>query len=418
MEELEIALGQRALPSVHGEQTTASAYAGLGSRHILVLADGSVGEVPSRLAAQTACSAALSRIRSSVLPELVDTLVEAFAEAHHAVRRVLLGTAAEGKGQAALLVVSIDAHGVIAARVGGGRVYLLRGDRLDAIYRGGGPEGLGAGGMPPEPEMIAGGEALGTGDRVLVLSESAIRPLTADLERLGAGSPPQLTASRLADAARRRGQLDPLSVHVVEIAGDAPRVGPHPALARITRDRPKTFDPDGNLLGRSERAPAAISDGRARGGLAALGFVALVLGIGTALVVDDLRRPPSAPAPAAPVTVIVPPPERDVIEVRDEVEVEAEVATPADPEVLALLDGETASKVGKSLRNYIIKRFPEDGEEVFVRLDNAILELHRHGDKERVGRVIEALLELAREPELKRTAKWAGELLPKLYGPQ
>jgi hypothetical protein len=207
-------------------------------------------------------------------------------------------------------------------------------------------------------------------------------------------------------------------VHVVEIAGDAPRVGPHPALARITRDRPKTFDPEGNLLGRSERAPATISDGRARGGLVALGFVAVVLGIGTALVVDDLRRPASVPAPVVPAAVVMPPPEVDVVEVRDAVDVEVEVATPADPEVLALLDGESASKVGKSLRSYIIKHFPEVGEEVFVRLDKAILELHRQGDKERVGRVIEALLELAREPELKRTARWAGELLPKLYGPQ
>jgi hypothetical protein len=399
---------------VHGEQTTASAYAGLGTRHILVLADGSVGEVPSRLAAQTACSAALARIRSSVLPELADTLVEAFAEAHHAVRRVLLGTVAQGKGQAALLVVSIDARGVVAARVGGGRVYLLRGDRLDALYRGGGPEGLGVGEVPPEPELIAGSEALGTGDRVLVLSESAVRPLAADLERLGAGGPPQLTASRLADAARRRGQLDPLSVHVVEIAGGAPRVGPHPALARITRDRPKTFDPEGHLMGRSERAPAAMRGGRARGGLAALGFMGVVLGIGTALVVDDLRRPAKAPPPPVPVTVIVPPPEVDVVEVKETVEVET-APEPADPEVMALFEAENATKVGRAIRGYIIKRFPEDGEEVFARLDKAILELHRRGDKERVGRIIEGLLELAREPELKRTAKWASELLPKLY---
>ncbi len=141
MEELEITLGQRALPSVHGEQTTASAYAGLGARHLIILADGGAGEVPSRLAAQTACSAAMARIRSSVLPDFTATLAEAFGEANAAVRRVLLGTAAEGKGQAALLVVIVDAGGVAAARVGGGRVYLLRGDRLDALYRGLDPRG-------------------------------------------------------------------------------------------------------------------------------------------------------------------------------------------------------------------------------------------------------------------------------------
>jgi len=114
------------------------------------------------------------------------------------------------------------------------------------------------------------------------------------------------------------------------------------------------------------------------------------------------------------VTVIVPTPEVDVVEVEETAEVET-APEPADPEVMALFEAESATKVGKAIRGYIIKRFPEEGEEVFARLDKAILELHRQGDKDRVGRIIEGLLELAREPELKRTAKWAGELLPKLY---
>jgi len=411
MEEFEITLGQRALPSIHGEQTTASAYAGLGSRHLLILADGAAGEVPSRLAAQTACSAAMARIRASVLPDFGATLAEAFGEANAAVRRVLLGTAAEGKGQAALLVVVIDAGGVVAARVGGGRVYLLRGDRLDALYRGAGPEGLGGpAGANIEPEIIAGGEVLGTGDRILILSESAVRPLAADLERLGSGAPPQLVAGRMADAARRRGQLDPLSVHVVEIAGDAPRIGPHPAIARIERGKQRTFDPEGRLLGRASVGHTPPVQ-KAQTGLIAWFVLAMLLGVGVALIIDatrapKVREPASEPGPVAVLGL-------DAITVA---EVDAAVAeasevetTPLEPEVVALFEAETAQRLSKGIRNYITKRFPEDGEVVFTRLEAAII---AHG---RDPKVIEALLELVREPELKRTAKWVQDLLPRLY---
>jgi len=408
MEELEITLGQRALPSVHGEQTTASAYAGLGSRHILVLADGAAGEVPSRLAAQTACSAAMARIRASVLPDFTATLEEAFAEAHAAVRRVLIGTTAEGRGQTALLVVTIDASGVIAARVGGGRVYLLRGARLDALFRGAGPEGLGApAGAPAEPEIVGAGEALGTGDRILVLSESAVRPLAADLERLGQGPPPQLAAGRLADAARRRGQLDPISVHVVEIAGDAPRMGPHPALARIERAAQRTFDPDGRLLGRD--APSRAPD-RARVGLGAWFVIAALLGVGVALAVDAASRPAPAPAPPAPPPIVRGPDvvDREVV-TASAPEVSVPEVAPPDPEVAALLEGDSAARVARQIRNYITRRFPDDGEAVFARLEAAILARGKD------PRVIEALLELMRESELKRTARWVQDLLPRLY---
>ncbi|TNF34155.1 MAG: hypothetical protein EP329_07555, partial [Deltaproteobacteria bacterium] len=73
---LEVTLGQRTLPSVHGEQTTATAYAGLGSRHLLVAADGAAGPVPTRLAAQIATSSAVARFRASVFPNTEEQLVE------------------------------------------------------------------------------------------------------------------------------------------------------------------------------------------------------------------------------------------------------------------------------------------------------------------------------------------------------
>jgi len=78
---------------------------------------------------------------------------------------------------------------------------------------------------------------------------------------------------------------------------------------------------------------------------------------------------------------------------------------------LAETDGlaETAARLSKGIRSYITKRFPEDGEVVFTRLEAGII---AHG---RDPKVIEALLELVREPELKRTARWVQDLLPRLY---
>ncbi|HRE92580.1 MAG TPA: protein phosphatase 2C domain-containing protein, partial [Myxococcota bacterium] len=119
-------------------------------KHVLVLADGSAGEVGSRLAAQTASASAMARIRSSVLPDMESTLYEAFGEAHQATRRVLLGTGLEDKAGASLLVVVVGADGLVVGRVGGGRVYLLRGDRLDPMFSSTSAEVVGVGDHEPE----------------------------------------------------------------------------------------------------------------------------------------------------------------------------------------------------------------------------------------------------------------------------
>lgn len=408
MEELEIRLGQRALPSVHGDQTTAAAYAGLGMKHVLVLADGSAGEVGSRLAAQTASASALARIRASVLPDMESTLYEAFGEAHQATRRVLMGTGLADKAGASLLVVVVGVDGLMVGRVGGGRVYLLRGDRLDPLFTATSSEAVGIG--DNEPELIVAQTALGFGDRILVLNEAAARPLAADLERLGRGGEAQLSASRLADAARRRGQLDPVSVQVIDIAGDAPRVGPHPALARLARGQGDTFGLEGRKIGKRRHVESAPSSGSSQGEGSGL-FI--VLGLGAllgALVAMLVHQPPDALPPASvpsrPPEVVAAPEvlskELDVVEVA--------VAKPAvAPELLEIFAPDSPRAIARNVRSYITRNFPTDGEVVFTRLEEAI---------DAVGaepRVIEALLELMREPELKRSAKWVQELLPRLY---
>lgn len=408
---MEIRLGQRALPSVHGDQTTATAYAGLGAKHVLVLADGSTGEVGSRLAAQTASACALSRIKASVLPDMESTLYEAFGEAHQATRRVLFGTGLEDKAGASLIVVVVGAGGLVAARVGGGRAYLLRGDRLDPLYTSLSPELLGIG--DAEPELVVTHTALGIGDRILILNEAAARPLAADLERLGRGGEAQLAASRLADAARRRGQLDPVSVQVIDVAGDSPRFGPHPALARIARDPADTFGLEGRKIGKTRRraeSPVVAPAGGEGSGLMIVLGLGGILGALVAMLVYD--RDPT-PTPTAPTRVIEVTP--DVVAAPDVtpdiVEVVPELP-PVAPDLLALFDPDSPRAIARNVRNYVTRRFPTDGEAVFTRLEEAITSIGAE------PRVIEALLELMREPELKRTAKWVQDLLPRLYAAQ
>ena len=412
MEELEIRLGQRALPSVHGDQTTATAYAGLGLKHVLVLADGSAGEVGSRLAAQTASASAMARIRASVLPDMESTLYEAFGEAHQATRRVLLGTGLADKAGASLLVVVVGGEGLVVGRVGGGRVYLLRGDRLDPMFSATSAEVVGIG--DHEPEIVVANTVLGIGDRLIVLNEAAARPLAADLERLGRGGEAQLAASRLADAARRRGQLDPVSVQVIDIAGDSPRVGPHPALMRLAREPADTFGLEGRRLGRRRRAeasPAPSHESPEGSGLfIVLGLGGLLGALGAMLV-----HAPSAPEAE---------PRRDAPEVMAALDVEVSDTNEAAPdtttpevetrpevaaELLEIFAPEAPRAIARNVRGYVTRNFPTEGEAVFTKLEEAIAVVGAE------PKIIEALLELMREPELKRTAKWVSELLPRLY---
>ncbi|MFO0749918.1 MAG: hypothetical protein U1F43_30250 [Myxococcota bacterium] len=421
MEELEITLGQRSLASIHGEQTTASAYAGLGARHLLLVGDGGVGAVPSRLAAQVACSAALARMRASVFPELSAQIEEAFAEAHGAVRRSLVGTPAADKGGASRVRVVIDSDQVVAARVGGGRVYVMRGDRLEALFREAGPGMLGQGQIYPEVAELR--TPMEQGFRVVVLSESAMRATGADLYQLVHAAAPQLAATRLAEAARRRGQHDPIAVHVLEVQSDDPRPAdrPHPALARIARDRPRTIDSDGTVIGtqrgpRAARASEALDPRRAQAGRDTgwllWFFVAVALGAGAALIVHRGKPGPTIVQgpPDAGLTLVAEAPDASAAEVvaPDTSPPDEEVAAPEAPEVTAIFEAETTERLALNIRNHITRSFPSDGEAVFARLEAAVLARRKD------PKVVEALVELLKEPELKRTARWVQGVLPKL----
>ncbi|MCC6623505.1 MAG: protein phosphatase 2C domain-containing protein [Deltaproteobacteria bacterium] len=413
MEEVEITLGQRSLPSITGEQTTASAYAGLGARHLVLLGDGAAGAVPSRLAAQVACSSALARLRASVFPELGAQIEEAFAEAHGAVRRALIGTAAEDKGGASLVLVALDAGGIVAARVGGGRVYLLRGHRLEPLFREAGPGILGQG--QAWPEVVEVRDHLAAGDRVLVLSESTVRVTGADLMQLVRDPPAQLAATRLADAARRRGQHDPIAVHILEVHSDAPRPAdrPHPAIARLARDRPSTIDSDGSLMGgaraaRVDRLDPGAGRSRVQSGWILWFVLAVIVGAGAALIVsggEPTGTSASAPDVASVASVV------EDVAAPIEIEVEPEVVAPPEPpEIAAIFEADSKERLARNLKNHVTRNFPTRGDAVFDELEAGVMARRKD------PMVVQALVELLKEPELKRTARWVQELLPRLVG--
>lgn len=412
---LEVTLGQRTLASVHGEQTTATAYAGLGTRHLLLTADGAEGPVPSRLAAQIATSAAVARFRGSVFPHTEEQLREAVAEAHQAVRRGALGTHAEGQAGASLTVVVIEPGGVTAARVGGGRVYVLIRDRLRPLFR---EEGRGYVGDPSSTtEIVSFLEPLPAGSRIIAVTEAVARAVAADLDQLASGPPAQLVATRLTDAARRRGQYEALAAQVCEIQESPMRPGPHPAFARIDREASRTLSADGRWLG-----PADPSRGRphsrTESGWFIWFFVAALLGAGAAFIAHGGGAGPAREA--APVAHA---PDSDAI---------AATTAPPDPgpsddvggaapdagapilapnvaaDIAALFEHATPTRAAHAIRNYITKRWQSDGDRVFDDLEAWIT---THDDPVIIG----ALLELSRDRDLRRTYKWLNDLLPRLY---
>lgn len=417
---LEVTLGQRALPSVHGEQTTATAYAGLGSRHLLLTSDGAAGPVPSRLAAQIATSAAVARFRASVFPSAEEQLVEAIAEAHQAVRRGALGTHAEGQAGASLTVVVVEPSGVTAARVGGGRVYVMVGGRLHPLFR---DEGRGhVGDLVTTAEIASYTDPLPAGSRVIAITESVARSVAADIDQLAAGPAPQLAAARIADAARRRGQYEPLAVQVCELQEAPARLGHHPAFARIDRGASRTLTADGRWLGKGEGARArshSRTAGRAETGWIVWFFVAALLGAGAALIVNGgvathtpepvaVDVSPDAGATVAEPTPLAKPELVDVSDAPPDAEAEALSAEVAS-EIAALFDHGSPSRAARAVRNYITRRWPRDGDHVFTDLERWI-------GAQNDPAVIAALLELMKERDLKRTAKWLEDLLPRLYG--
>lgn len=416
-EAVDIGLGQRLVPSVHGDQTLALAYAGFGTRHVVILADGAAGFVPTRLAAEVAVAAALGRIRSSALPDVRQVVTEAIGEAHHAVRRALIGTAAESEGGASILVVVLEASGVLAARVGRGRLYVVGKDRRGGarvLLSAGSEAVLGRLGPLATIDMIEA--PLTFGDRLVMLSESALRPLAADLAQLVVGQPAQLAAQRVADAARRRGEADAIGCAVLEWNMDTPRAA-HPSLGRIDPDAGRESPLAGS--GRAHHQARRPSGGP--GGMVIWFLAAALLGVGAALIVhappdaESERTRVRAPDPGTEAADAAVAALADAYALPEPGGADAEFAYEAGPldgdDGLAEVFGSAsdAATLARAIRRHVIARYPAEGETVFQRLDLRVRAAHDR------TQVVQALVILARDVDLPRTARWAAETLPLLY---
>jgi len=416
MEEVEVTLGQRTLASVRAEQTTAAAYAGLGMRHLMLIADGADGPVPSRLAAQVATSATLARFRASLFPHTAEQLEEAFHEAHQAVRRGALGSHAEGGAGASMIGVVIEAGGVTAARIGGGRVYLITGGAVRPLFRDDGRGTVGDGETRAETASYT--EPLPRGARIILMTEAVARAVVADVDQLAGSAPAQLAAGRLADAARRRGQYAALAVQVVEVQHIPTRPGPHPAVGRLQRGAGRTLSADGRWLGSHQDSWARARRTRGDAGWILWFFIAVILGAGAALIAQpgDAAAPPEE---AAPTLRQHPPTTATPIEAEPDAEV-ARAPTAPEPtlpaglsaeqaqEIAAIFAREPTSRASRALRNYITRRYARDGEQVFADLEAWIL---ARNDPEIVATLVDAM----QDQRLRRTHRWISELLPRLF---
>ncbi len=417
MAELPLAFGQRLIPTGAGEQHLASTYAVLGGQQIACLGDGTVGTVPLRLAAQIATATALARLRASAFGDAESRIADALLDAHDAVRRGLAGSPQDGIAGAALIVAIVGATGeVVIARVGHGRAYALGAHDARPVFRDA-PASVGVGFSRDMPGASWARLTLKPGERLVLMSESAHTVLAADLGRVAHGHGAQLAAQRLGETARRRGQHDAIAIAVFERGTSDTREGPHPAFSRVDRERPRTFDEDGRLLGAAQLERQRTSAGAGRPGV--VGWLvwflfAAMLGAFTALLTRPAPEeappafalgtpepppsappspPPAAPAPSLPPSAPAPP---------------ADI----DPEIAEALAGGSPARIATDLRNYVTRHYPERKTAVFDALSAAFE--HHLAAGTLPPDAAEALVALARDTRLKRTAKWAADLLPRL----
>ena len=247
MNELEVGVGQWSEPGRSGVATTASAYAGFGEYHLVVVADGSKGATPAKSVAQAAVAAVTSTFRAgNPHTAVAERLADAFRSVHSAIAEATLGTPAEGRGGAEIAAFIIEPGHVTFARVGGGRLYILESHGA-VSFPVSATSGF-AGDGTTEPDIVTRAVALLPGDRLVLATESTARTIAADIGALAQSSSPQLTAQALVGAARRRGERGALVAHVVEVRSEATPRTRRPTLTSNDLAPPTALDLDGRRL--------------------------------------------------------------------------------------------------------------------------------------------------------------------------
>ncbi|MGM0574375.1 MAG: PP2C family protein-serine/threonine phosphatase [Myxococcota bacterium] len=389
MSDLLAGAGQWTEPATSGEHTVATAYVGTSRLHVLVVADGATGPVPSRLAAQSAVSALVSAWRSREGEATSDRLRAGFREAHQAVRRAAVGSHAEGAAGTSLVTLVVEAGRLTLARLGGGRAYLVEpGAAVTALGKGAPPDGY-IGDGRSDPEIGSFPTDLAPGDRLILSTEATARPLAGDLDALCRGSSPQLVAQALVSAARRRGASTALALQVLEMRSESLLREAHPAVGRIDRHQAPTFDVDGRRV----RGLARRSGSTRRGTPGA--SVAGVLGLATGALAAWLQLAgPAAPPPARP-----DPPAVDTTDA---------AGAEQSPSLVPLFREGTPEEAARAVGARLEATYAREGP---VALDEAEAWIRAHRDP----RVVEVLVALLDQRPSTAVRRWVRDLLPGLW---
>ena len=432
LETLEVVVGQRSEPAQGGDKGVVTAYAGLGTRHIMVVADGSIGPMATRTAPQTAAAALVARVRTSLLRSPRERLVEAMRDAGRAVEEAARGTHAHGQAGCGLVCVYFDLSGATFARVGAGRAYVVIERSSEAIFDRSAAGFVGDGVSTPEIRAQLG--ALPRGSRIVLLSDETAISVAGDLAAIVAGVPPQLAAVRVVEAARRRGRREALACLVLEVQSDLSRPY-HPAVARAGRYEEPALttatrkDSDsrrarGGSFSEPERAPRAI-------------LWAWVLALSVALGVflwppseDDSEVPKvslfEAPAQMSRDTwkedtdteVAIPRPDIPVAEgaitrgqgVQNRTRQRLRAAGPANPiegKIASAFSQRPPKKAAMRLLRHLRRRFKRIGYRAYDEVSQWV-------KRNKSRHVLETLAYIMRGKHPYRTRRWLAKLMPEL----
>ena len=416
MEEFSVGIGQWNEPAIGGVPSTASSYAGFGPSHLMVMADGAAGPMPSRLAAQAATSAIVAAYRSSVENSTDERLRSCFTAAHEAVEKSGLGHRQEGRVGAAVVAAVVEAHQITVARVGAGRAHALHGGEAENLVKEVVAGYIGDG--TTEPDVQSFPIALTPGERLVLATEPTARTIAPDLAALCRGSSPQIAAHALITAAQRRGERSALAVQVLEIRSLASQRAPLPSTARLAREELPAFrDGRGELEDVWNEPPAAVSRATLQ---LMLGSLGMMLGALTAI----LSAPSAATRPAdgnqiAVLAVGHTSPEELERRVQEESEVLitliqedgsgeiAEVGSIGDVQS-RLFEGGKPRDAARTLKRHLTRRFRVGGLPMLRPIEIWIRD-HR---SKRVISVLVELLDLHPSLPIRR---WLRDLLPELY---
>jgi hypothetical protein len=247
MSDAVVRVGQATAAGVGSRSTTATAYGGFGSAHLLAVTDGNPTPAAAAAVAQAAANALLRTYRDDLdAPDVKTRLRRATLAASSAARRARREAGvfgADGVAPVEITAMVFQPREIWLARVGEGALWVVRGEVASAIETCS-PHGA----VPsenPDADGASGGLTLlharlrlDAGDRLVLASAAAALNLPRDVGVLARASSPQLAAQRLLTAAGAPATDAAMAVQVLEVfeAAKRPRTrGDEPRRARWRR---------------------------------------------------------------------------------------------------------------------------------------------------------------------------------------